>query len=156
MTSPTTSTTTSTGTEHPHVTATRTAFLAAQQGDVGPFDAMLPTDFVMINHDNGVPAHLHVIDGKDAFFAFYGQWLTFFGGTFRQDLEAIYGDDERVVMLVHETGRVGDAVFDNLAVYLIAMRDGRWAQLDTFDRDREANDRFWAAVGGPEALAAID
>jgi hypothetical protein len=117
-------------TEHPNVTRTRTAFLAAHQGDVGPFDAMLPTDFVMVNHDNGVPPELHLIDGKDAFFGFYGQWLTFFGGTFAQDLLAIYGDD------------------------LITMRDGQWARLETFDRDREANDRFWAAVGGREALDA--
>jgi ketosteroid isomerase-like protein len=139
-------------TEHPHVTVTRSAFLAAQQGDVGPFDAMLPADFTMINHDNGVPAELHVIEGKDAFFGFYGQWLTFFGGTFHQDLEAVYGDAKRVVVLVHETGRRGDAVYDNHAVYLIAVRDGQWARLETFDRD--ANERFWAAVGGPEALHA--
>ena len=52
-------------TEHPTLAATRAAFLAAQDGDVGPFDAMLPADFVMINHDNGVPAELRVIDGKD-------------------------------------------------------------------------------------------
>lgn len=139
---------TGTFTEHPHVTATRSAFLAARQGEIGRFDAMLPDDFVMINHDNGLPADLHVIDGKDAFFAFYGQWLTFFGGTFAQDLEAVYGDD-RVVMLVHETGRVGEAVFDNLAVYLVTMRDGQWARLESFDR--EANERLWAAVGGPDA-----
>jgi ketosteroid isomerase-like protein len=143
---------TSTFTEHPNVTATRAAFLAAQQGEIGPFDAMLPPDFVMINHDNGVPAELHHIDGKDAFFGFYGQWLAFFEGTFRQDLVAIYGDADRVVMLVHETGRRGEAVFDNEAVYLVTMRDGQWAHLDTFDRSREANDRFWAAVGGPPAL----
>jgi hypothetical protein len=55
-------------------------------------------------------------------------------------------------MLVHETGRRGGAVFDNQAVYVIAMREGRWARLDTYDRDRAANERFWAAVGGPEAL----
>ncbi|GLZ45183.1 hypothetical protein Acsp06_13680 [Actinomycetospora sp. NBRC 106375] len=146
---------TSTGlAEHPNVTHTRDAFLAAQQGDVGPFDAMLPDDFVMINYDNGVPADLHVVDGKAAFFGFYGQWLAFFEGTFAQEPLGIYGDADRVVMLVHETGRRGDAVFDNQAVYVITMRDGQWARLETFDRDREANERFWAAVGGTDALRA--
>jgi hypothetical protein len=106
----------------------------------------------MINYDNGVPTGREEIVGKDAFFAFYGEWLAFFGGTFVQDLVAIYGDADRVVMLVHESGRRGDAVFDNQAVYLVTMRDGQWARLETFDRDREANARFWAAVGGSAAL----
>ncbi|MHC1560231.1 nuclear transport factor 2 family protein [Actinomycetospora sp. C-140] len=145
---------TSTGlAEHPNVTHTRDAFLAAQQGDVGPFDAMLPDDFVMVNHDNGAADQAEIV-GKDAFFGFYGRWLTFFEGTFAQEPLGIYGDAERVVMLVHETGRRGDAVFDNHAVYVITMRDGQWARLETYDRDREANERFWAAVGGPAALHA--
>jgi ketosteroid isomerase-like protein len=141
-------------TEHPNVTRTRTAFLAAQQGDVALFDAMLPADFVMINYDNGA-ADMEEIVGKDAFFAFYGQWLTFFEGTFTQDIRGLYGDEERVVMVVHETGRRGDAVYDNQAIYVIAMRDGQWARLETYDRDREANERFWAAVFGPAALHAV-
>jgi hypothetical protein len=38
-------------------------------------------------------------------------------------------------------------VFDNHAVYVIEVRDGRWTRLETFDRDREANAAFWAQVG---------
>ena len=140
-------------TEHPNVTTMRAAFAAADQGDVGPFDAMLHDDFVMINHDNGA-ADLHEIVGKDAFFAFYGRWLTFFEGTFAQDLVGVYGDDDRVIMVVHETGRRREAVFDNQAIYHVLIRDGRWARLETFDRDRQANERFWAAAGGPAALHA--
>ena len=91
----------------------------------------------------------------DDFFAFYGQWLALFGGTFTQDIVGLYGGEDHVIMLVHETGRRGDAVFDNQAVYVITMRDGQWACLETYDRDRAANERFWAAVGGPAALHAV-
>jgi hypothetical protein len=38
-------------------------------------------------------------------------------------------------------------VFDNRAVYVIEVHDGRWTRLDTYDRDREANAAFWAQVG---------
>jgi hypothetical protein len=53
-------------------------------------------------------------------------------------------------MLVHETGRRGEAVFDNEAVDVIDVidvRNGRWTRLQTYARDREANAAFWVRVG---------
>ena len=132
--------------EHPNVTAVIAAFTALAQGDVGPSDALMTDDFTMINHDNGA-GDWHVLEGRDAFFAFLGGWFTFFEGTFAQEPLGIYGGEDHVVLLVHETGRVGEAVFDNHAVYVIEVRDGRWTRMETYDRDREANARFWAQVG---------
>jgi ketosteroid isomerase-like protein len=139
-------------TEHPHVTTTREAFAAIERGDAGPFAALMPDDFVMVNHDNGA-GDAHLIEGKNAFFGWYGTWMEFFGGTFAQDIVGVYGDDDRVLVIVHETGRRGDAEFDNQAIYLVEIRDGMWARLETYDRDREANARFWAAVGPMPAPA---
>jgi ketosteroid isomerase-like protein len=133
-------------TEHPNVTATLEAFAALAQGDVGPSEALMTEDFVMVNHDNGA-GDWHLLEGRDTFFRFLGAWFAFFEGTFAQELLGVYGGERHVVMLVHETGRRGEAVFDNQAVYVIEMRDGRWTRLETFDRDRDANDRFWATAG---------
>jgi ketosteroid isomerase-like protein len=133
-------------TEHPNVTAAVEAFTALLQGDAGPAEALMTEDFVMENHDNGA-GEWHLIEGRDAFFRFLGTWFEFFGGTFAQEPHGIYGGEDHVVMLVHETGRRGDAVFDNEAVYVIDVHDGRWTRLQTYDRDREANAAFWTQVG---------
>lgn len=133
-------------TEHPNVTAATEAFTALGRGDVGPSDALMTDDFVMVNHDNGA-GDWHLVEGRQAFFRFLGAWFEFFEGTFAQEPHGIYGGEDHVVLLVHETGRVGEAVFDNEAVYVITMHDGRWTRLETYDRDREANARFWAQVG---------
>jgi ketosteroid isomerase-like protein len=138
--------TTDTVTEHPNVTATIAAFTALGQGDTGPSAALMTEDFVMVNHDNGA-GDRHLIEGREAFFEFLGAWFALFEGTFAQQPLGIYGGGDHVVMIVHETGRVGEAVFDNHAVYVIEVRDGRWTRLETFDRDREANAAFWAQVG---------
>jgi ketosteroid isomerase-like protein len=132
--------------EHPNVTAAIAAFTALSQGDVGPSAALMTDDFAMVNHDNGA-GDRHLIEGRDAFFEFLGAWFAFFEGTFAQEPLGIYGGEDHVVLVVHETGRVGEAVFDNHAVYVIAVQDSRWTRLETYDRDREAIARFWAQVG---------
>jgi ketosteroid isomerase-like protein len=132
--------------QHPNVTAAIAAFTALVQGDPGPGNALMTDDFAMVNHDNGA-GDRHLIEGREAFWAFMGSWAAFFEGTFAQEPLGIYGGEDHVVMLVRETGRHGDAVFDNQAVYVIHVRDGRWTRLETYDRDREANAAFWAQVG---------
>ena len=133
-------------TEHPNTTAAIRAFAALGQGDTSPSDALMTDDFVMVNHDNGM-GEWHLIEGREAFWDSLGTWFAFFGGTFAQEPLGIYGGEDHVVMLVHETGRVGEAVFDNRAVYVIHVQDGRWTLLETYDRDRDANARFWAQLG---------
>jgi ketosteroid isomerase-like protein len=133
-------------TEHPNTTALLEAFAALAQGDTGPTAALLTEDFVMVNHDNGA-GDRHLVEGRDAFLDFLASWAAFLEGTWTQEPMGIFGDDDHLVMLVRETGRRGDAVFDNRAVYVIEVHDGRWTRLDTYDRDREANAAFWARVG---------
>jgi ketosteroid isomerase-like protein len=133
-------------TEHPNVTALLEALAALGAGDIGPTTALLTEDFVMVNHDNGA-GDRHLVEGRDAFLGFLASWAEFLEGTWAQRPLGIFGDDDHLVMLVHETGRRGDAVFDNRAVYVIEVHDGRWTRLDTYDRDREANAAFWAQVG---------
>jgi ketosteroid isomerase-like protein len=47
------------------------------------------------------------------------------------------------------TGTARGQHYDNRAIYLMRLRDGRYTELRTLDTDREDITRFWTAVGVP-------
>ena len=133
--------------EHPNATKFREVLDAVARGDVAAMYAATREDFVNINDIGAGP--WREVHGRDAFFAFFGQFVEYLEGAFRQELMDIIGYDDHVVAIVHETGTRQGHVFDNRAIYLCKIVDGQWASLRTMDMDHDKINAFWAAVGMP-------
>ena len=80
--------------------------------------------------------------------------MELFDGTFRQDVLDVLGYDDRIVLVIHETGTAQGQVFDNRAIYLVGIVDGKWASLRTMDMDHDKIKAFWAAVQVPALTAS--
>lgn len=76
--------------------------------------------------------------------------MELFDGTFRQDVLDVVGYDDRIVIIIHETGTAQGQPFDNRAIYLVGIEDGKWSSLRTTDMDHDTISTFWAAVRVPE------
>jgi ketosteroid isomerase-like protein len=55
--------------------------------------------------------------------------MELFDNTFHQEVVDVLGYDNRVVMIMHETGEARGTPYDNRAVYLHEVRDGKWTSL---------------------------
>jgi ketosteroid isomerase-like protein len=133
--------------EHPHATEFRKVMAAAAEGDVATMYANTHEDFFALNDIGAGP--WREVYGREAFFAFFGQFVEYLEGTFRQDILDVIGYDDHVVAIVHETGTRQGHVFDNRAIYLFEIVDGRWASMRSMDMDHDKINAFWDAVGMP-------
>jgi ketosteroid isomerase-like protein len=139
--------------EHPNATEFRKVLDAIARGDVEMMYAATHEDFVNINDIGAGP--WREVHGRDAFFAFFGQFVEYLEGTFRQELMDVIGYDDHVVAIVHETGSRQGHPFDNRAIYLCEIVDGIWMSMRTMDMDHDNINRFWAAVGMPAVKEAV-
>jgi uncharacterized protein len=132
---------------HPNADMVRGDFAALSAGDIEPVFARMIDDFVMINDEGAGPwRELH---GKTAVLDFWTRWMELFDNTFRQDITDVFAEDDRVVLFIREHGAARGQHYDNRAIYLMRIRDGRYTELRTLDTDRENITRFWTAVGVP-------
>ena len=138
--------------EHPNATHARNIYAALAAGDVATaFDA-LSDDLVLLNDIGAGP--WRELRGKQAVLEFWGRWMELFDGTFRQDVLDVLGYDDRIVLVIHETGAAEGQTFDNRAIYLVGIVDGKWASLRTMDMDHDKINAFWAAVQVPALTAS--
>lgn len=133
--------------EHPTATRFREHMAAISRGDIVPFYEDVREDFVNFNDIGAGPWREN--HGRSAFFSFFEQFVTYLEGTFRQDLLEVIGYDDHVVAVCHETATRRGHIFDNRAIYLLEIVDGKWASLRTMDMDHDNITRFWDAVGMP-------
>jgi len=132
--------------EHPNAQRIRAALTAADQGDYELVSGIFRPDVHWINDIGAGPyreAH-----GIEEVFAMLGQWNGLFDGTFHEEIIDVCGSDDNVVAILHERGSVSGHQFDNLALFRFELdAEGRVVSVRTYDRDREAIEGFWAAVG---------
>lgn len=132
---------------HPNADMVRGDFAALAAGEFEPVFARMTDDFLMINDEGAGPwRELH---GKAAVLDFWTRWMELFDNTFRQDITEVFAEDDRVVLFLREHGTARGQHFDNRAIYLMRIDDGRYTELRTLDTDRENITRFWTAVGVP-------
>jgi hypothetical protein len=67
------------------------------------------------------------VHGKAGLLEFWARWMELFDNSFRQEVLEVLGYDDRIVMIVHETGQAHGAPFDNRAIYLHELRDEEYA-----------------------------
>ena len=135
--------------EHPNAVLVRERFAALNAGDVAPFYDAVREDFHNVNDIGAGPWHEH--HGRDAFFAFFGEFAALFDDEpFGQEVLDILGWDDRVLTVVRETGVAQGQRFDNRALYVLGVDpEGRYTSLYTTDMDQEAIRRFWEGVTLP-------
>ena len=133
--------------EHPYATTYRRMIESIyERGDFEPFDRQIRDDVIWINDIGAGPWRR--LEGKAAVGAMFDAWGELFDGGFRHDVIDVCASDHNVIMILHEVGDARGHRFDNLALYRIELDgEGRAAAITTFDRDREAINDFWAAVG---------
>jgi ketosteroid isomerase-like protein len=134
--------------EHANATAARNLFATLAAGDIATVFDAFSDDIVLINDIGAGP--WREARGKQALLEFWGQWMELFDGTFRQDVVHAIGYDDRVVLVIHETGTAQGEAFDNRAIYLSEIVDGKWTSVRTMDMDHDSINRFWSAVQPPE------
>jgi ketosteroid isomerase-like protein len=139
--------------EHPNLTRVRETFAALAAGDVEPSWAMMREDFVNLNDVGAGPWREQ--RGREAMMRFWDGWMVLFDNTFRQEILHGVGYDDRVVLIIHETGTAQGQTFDNRAIYLMELDEaGKYAVLRTMDMDLDKVERFWSAVTVPEGAGA--
>jgi ketosteroid isomerase-like protein len=134
--------------EHTNATVARNLYASLAAGDVATVFDALSDDIVNLNDIGAGP--WREVRGKQALLEFWGRWTELFDGTFRQDVLDVIGYDDRIVIVVHETGTAQGRQFDNRAIYLVTVEDGKWTELRTTDMDTDKINAFWAAVRVPE------
>jgi ketosteroid isomerase-like protein len=139
--------------EHPNLTRVREAFAALAAGDIEPCFAQMRDDFLNLNDIGAGPWREN--RGKNATMQFWGEWMELFDNTFRQEILDGIGYDDRVVVIILETGTAQGQAFENRAIYLLELDEaGMWTALRTLDMDHEKIQRFWSAVTVPEGVGA--
>lgn len=137
--------------DHPNAVQARAVFAALAAGDIAPAFDLMTDDYVMHNDIGAGP--WREVHGKDGVLDFWTRWMQLFDNSFRQEILDVLGYDDRIVMIMHETGQAHGTPYDNRAIYLHELRDGKWASLRTTDMDPENCRRFWAAVPAPDPAA---
>jgi hypothetical protein len=86
---------------------------------------------------------------------FWGGWMELFDNTFHQEILDGIGYDDRVVVIIRETGTAQGQAYENRAIYLMELDEaGMWTALRTFDMDHEKIRRFWSAITVPGGVGA--
>jgi ketosteroid isomerase-like protein len=126
----------------------RALHAAAQAGDFEPVLAGYDPHVVWTN-DAAAGPWAGRIEGIDAVTEMFVGFLTFFEGTFTQELLDVCVSADRTVLLLREMGVKAGHSFDNRAVYVLRHAGDRIAEVTTLDLDRADAVRFWEAVGSP-------
>jgi ketosteroid isomerase-like protein len=132
--------------EHPNVKTVREAAEATAKGDMMKVYESMHPDVVWTN-DLAAGPWSGTVKGRDNVMGMFAEFIQFFEGNFHQEVHDIIGGDEHVVELLYERGTKDGHVFDNRAVYVLHVTDGKITEAWTLDLDRNAAQAFWKAVG---------
>jgi ketosteroid isomerase-like protein len=143
-----TNTTTTTDALQERIREARALHAAGQAGD---FDTVLAAydPQVVWTNDAAAGPWAGRVEGIDAVAEMFTEFLTFFDGTFTQELLDVCVSADRTVTLLREVGVKDGHRFDNRAVWVDRYAGGRIVEVTTLDIDRADAERFWEAVGVP-------
>ena len=143
-----TDTTTTADVLQERIRAARALHAAGQAGD---FDAVLAAfdPQVVWTNDAGAGPWAGRVEGIGAVAEMIAGFLTFFEGTFTQDLLDVCASADRTVVLLHEKGVKDGQRFDNRAVWVHRHAGDHIVEVTTLDVDRHEVERFWEAVEVP-------
>lgn len=83
-------------------------------------------------------------EGREAILAYFGEIMTRSDGTATVTLQHVIGGDEHTIGLHHNRAQRNEQSFDEDAVLVFTIRDGRVTEVREFHEDTARSDQFWS------------
>ena len=114
-------------------------------GDIEPALALYDPNIVWTNDEAAGPlAGTH--RGIEAVLTMLGAGMEAFAGTLTQEIHETLASDDYVVDIMTERATVEHHEFENRAVYVYRLDNGKIVEVTTLDQDRAEARSFWSAV----------
>jgi ketosteroid isomerase-like protein len=81
--------------------------------------------------------------GPDEVLGFFDHFMRLSDGTFRVQIDEIFAEGDRVVILCTETARRGGRSWSSPQVQVWTIKDGRATAFRQYQGDQQAEDEFW-------------
>lgn len=82
--------------------------------------------------------------GPDEVLGFFDHFMRLSDGTFRVQIDEIFAEGDRVVILCTETARRGGRSWSSPQVHVWTIKDGRAIAFRQYQGDQQAEDEFWS------------
>lgn len=82
--------------------------------------------------------------GPDEVLGFFDHFMRLSDGTFRVQIDEIFAEGDRVVILCTETARRGGRSWSSPQVHVWTIKDGRATAFCQYQGDQQAEDEFWS------------
>lgn len=82
-------------------------------------------------------------EGKDAVFGLFGLLAQETGGSFKNEIHDMLGNDDHVVALVNASAVRGGKTLDGNVVHILHLKDGKMTEFWSFPEDQVTFDEFW-------------
>lgn len=82
--------------------------------------------------------------GPDEVLGFFDHFMRLSDGTFRVQIDEIFAEGDRVVILCTETARRGGRSWSSPQVHVWTIKDGRATAFRQYQGDQQAEDEFWS------------
>jgi ketosteroid isomerase-like protein len=127
---------------HPNEELVQHAFDAFSKGDFEAVAALLADDIIYHFPGRGPLAGDH--RGKDQVLANFAKQAELTGGTFRLDVHDIVASDDHGIVLTAARGERGDRSWEDNAVLVFHIRNGKISEAWLHPGDEYAGDEFFS------------
>jgi uncharacterized protein len=127
---------------HPNEELVQRAFNAFSTGDFEAVAALLADDIVYHFPGRGPLAGDH--RGKDQVLANFAKQAELTGGTFRLEVHDIVANDDHAIVLTAARAERGDGSWEDNAVLVFHIRDGKISEAWLHPGDQYAGDEFFS------------
>jgi uncharacterized protein len=128
---------------HPNEELLRRSFDAFSKGDFEAVAALLSDDIVYHVPGRGPLAGDH--RGKDQVLANFATQAELTGGTFRLEVHDVVANDDHGIVLTAARAERGDRSWEDNAVLVFHIRDGKISEAWLHPGDEYAGDEFFSA-----------
>jgi uncharacterized protein len=118
------------------------AYEAFSRGNIQSVLTMLAEDILW--HVPGRGPLSRNYRGPDEVLGFFDHFMRLSDGTFRVQIDEIFAEGDRVVILCTETARRGGRSWSSPQVHLWTIKNGRATGFREYQGDQQAEDEFWS------------
>jgi ketosteroid isomerase-like protein len=118
------------------------AYEAFSRGNIQSVLTMLAEDILW--HVPGRGPLSRNYRGPDEVLGFFDHFMRLSDGTFRVQIDEIFAEGDRVVILCTETARRGGRSWSSPQVHVWTIKNGRATAFREYQGDQQAEDEFWS------------
>jgi len=116
---------------------------AFSRGDISKVLSLMTEDILW--HVPGRGPLSRDYHGHGEVLAFFGRFMEMSNGTFRVQIDEVFANDERVVVLCTESAERAGRSWTSPQVHVWTIQNGRAAVFWQYQGDQQTEDEFWAA-----------